>query len=60
MFAEYSAGMQFFFLLSFDRFFSNHSTKDNTVRIDGKIAIVLWKTFDEILIVSGVKQFKNV
>ena len=28
--------------------------------IDGKIAIVLWKTFDEILIVSGVKQFKNV
>ncbi len=60
MFAEYSAGMQFFFFLSFARFFNTHSTMDNAVRIDGKIAIVLWKTFDEILIVSGVKQFKNV
>lgn len=31
MFAEYSAGMQFFFFLSFDRFFNNHSTKDNAM-----------------------------
>ena len=30
------------------------------MKLDGKIAIALWKTFDEILIVSGVKQFKNV
>ena len=30
MFAEHSAGMQFFFF-SFDRFFNNHSTKDNAM-----------------------------